>query len=59
MFQFCFAESTVYTEINTMYTSRDTEMFAKLKVVILTSIVLLFSTQVGVKAESMAYYGVN
>ena len=34
-------------------------MFVKLKVVILTSIVLLFSTQVGVKAEPMAYYGVN
>ena len=34
-------------------------MFAKLKVVILTSIVLLFSTQVGVKAEPKTYYGVN
>jgi len=41
------------------YLSKNIEMFAKLKVVILTSIVLLFLTQVGIKAEPMSYYGVN
>ena len=34
-------------------------MFAKSKAVILTAIVLSFLTQVGVKAELVAYYGVN
>ena len=42
-----------------MHTSRSIEILTKLKVVILTSIVLLFSTQVGVKAEPKTYYGVN
>ena len=42
-----------------MHTSRNIEILTKLKVVILTSMVLLFSTQVGVKAEPRAYYGVN
>jgi len=59
MYQICFDENIVYTEINTMHTSRNIEIITKLKVVILTSIVLLFSTQVGVKAEPRAYYGVN
>ena len=42
-----------------MHTSRSIEILTKLKVVILTSIVLLFSTQVGVKAEPRTYYGIN
>ena len=59
MYQICFDESTVYTEINMMHTSRSIEILTKLKVVILTSIVLLLVTQVGVKAEPKTYYGVN
>ena len=59
MYPICFDESIVYTETNMMHTSRNIEILTKLKVAILTSIVLLFSTQVGVKAEPRTYYGVN
>jgi hypothetical protein len=59
MYPICFDESIVYTEINMTHTSRSIEILTKLKVVILTSIVLLFSTQVGVKAEPRTYYGIN
>ena len=59
MYQICFDESKVYTEISVMHTSRSIEILTKLKVVILTSIVLLLVTQIGVKAEPKTYYGVN
>ena len=42
-----------------MHTNRSIEILTKLKVVIFTSIVLLFLTQISIKAEPRAYYGVN
>ena len=65
MYQICFDESRVYTEINMMHTSRSIEILTKLKVAILTSIVLSFfsvssfADYVDSKSDFGAYFSIK